>query len=253
MTGSKCCIVSFFMDNVALSTVECQRAVVEKFNPSRHPHYQIKTALTHEQSIDRFWAENGVPVGSVSTDVHRRRTDHDVVLFLDIDCIPLCMGAIDRYLEAAARGVLIGNIQRSNHIENNEHLFVAPSALAISRDVFRRLGAPSAQSTKRGDVAEEYTYRAEACGVRVEAFLPRRFDAAPGFSKTDVRPVSHWPLKAGLPHYGVGTTYGSVADGDLFYHCFQIFWEGNQARFCEKARSVLSDSPGRAVGPPRYP
>ena len=241
------------MDNIEERTVDYQRAVVEKFNPSRHPHYQIKTALSHSQSIDRFWTQNRVPVDGLTRDFPQDETDHAVVLFLDIDCIPLCRGAIDHYLEAAARGMLIGNIQRSNHLQNGEHLFVAPSALAISREVFKRLGAPSAQSTYRGDVAEEYTYCAEARGVRAEAFLPLRFDAAPGQSVTDVEPVAHWPLRAGLPHYGVGTTYGSVADGELFYHCFQIFWPDNQARFCQKAQSVLADTPMRPASPQAVP
>lgn len=234
------CIVTYFMKNVLDKTPEMQRRVVEKYNKSGVKLYQMKGEVRHGEFIDLFWCMNGA--GSEKLDALKveKQLDHDVVLFLDIDCIPLGVEAIDYYLEEAAAGKLIGNVQRSNHIENDEHLFVAPSALAISRETYIKIGKPLAQETKRSDVAEEYTWAAESAGVPVELIMPMFFDKAPykyNWEK-DQRPF--WALKEGMPTYGIGTTFGNQKLGNLFYHNFQIFHPGNQEMFWDKCERELN-------------
>ena len=145
------CIVSFYMSNIHPLTVDYQRRVVDKFNVSKVPHYQIQTQMRHGTSMDMFWCANGVEIEN-GIKPEGFNIDHDVVMFLDIDCVPLEEMSIDFYLKEADRGCLVGNVQRSNHIENNQHLFAAPSCLAIRRDVFQNIGAPSASETFRSDV-----------------------------------------------------------------------------------------------------
>ena len=221
----KACISAVYFENIPPEIVAYQRRVVDRFNVSGHPFYQcrrLNAAVGHAAGIDQFFKRN-------------RCLDfgYDVLLFLDIDCIPLCALAIDYYLERAAAGLLVGNIQRSNHIENGEHLFVAPSALAISVETYERLGQPSAEATKRGDVCEEFTFAAEEKGVGIEATLPSRYDTAPA-------ECEYWPLKPGMPVYGCGSTFTHPVLGDLFWHSFQIWRPEQQLNFERKCVKVLS-------------
>lgn len=235
----KACIASFFMDNIDPKTVGLQKSVVEKYNKSKVHHYIMKVNCPHGIAIDYFWAINGYPNEVFKEHTIEKQLDYDVILFLDIDAIPLHEDAIDYYIEQAAQGKIIGNAQRTNHIENNQHVFAAPSAVAISASVFDKIGRPSAFETPRGDVAEEYTYAAEEAGVSVDLVMPLRYDVAPQRYEWEKDQPPYWALADGMPVYGMGTTYGR--DGkDLFYHNFQIRMPGQQERFWNKCEEILN-------------
>jgi hypothetical protein len=234
------CIVSFYMKNVDRKTVELQAKVVDKFNISKYPHYSILTDMPHGASIDYFWGMNGVTVSTMKDAKINKVLNHDYVLILDIDCIPVNTCAIDYYIKLAVEGKLAGNAQRSGHIENGKHVFSAPSASAISLENFIKIGCPSALETPRGDVLEEYTYKAEEHGVPVEYFMPLRFDEAPKRMAWETNQEPFWRLGDGMPNYGMGTTYGTSDGVELFYHNFQIFHGNNQERFQNKCNEVLN-------------
>jgi len=231
----KACIASYFMPNINSKTVELQRKVVEKFNPLKIQHLVIKGEIPHGMFMDYVWSLNGQ---SVSTLKIEKQLDVDVVLFLDIDCLPVSANAIELYLTKALEGKLIGNAQRSGHIQNNNHLFAAPSALALSATSFDKIGRPSAMETSRGDVAEEYTYAAEANNIAVDFVSPVRYDRDVYRYDWEQDRRPYWTLENGLPNYGLGTTYG---DGDdLFWHNFQIRVEGQQEQFWKKCEELLN-------------
>jgi hypothetical protein len=240
MEKPNACIISFFMDNIDLKTVELQRRVVNKFNPQGYVHYSIHTDMRHGASLDLAWVLNGITHTTFDGAEVQKRFDHDVILFLDVDAIPLNDQAIDETMKAAAAGRLVGNIQRSNHIQNNQHVFVAPSCLAISVDSFVTLNKPSGLETKRADVAEEYTYATESQSniVPVDFYMPLGYDSSPA-------ECASWALKDGMPHVGRGTTFGHLAsDGKearpMFWHSFQIFHPGVQENFWKKCESFLN-------------
>lgn len=236
-------IITFFMKNIDMKTVGLQRSVVEKFNPQKYPHYSIDTTLRHGASMDLAWALNGVNHPTFRGQNVPKRFDHDVLLFLDVDAIPLNNMAIEYTIEqASANGKLIGNVQRSNHIQNDQHLFVAPSVLAVSVDSFVTMKMPSGLETKRADVAEEYTYTAEFPGIiPVEFYMPIKFDEAPAECPS-------WALKDGMPVYGRGTTFGremdcgliGIEDVPMFWHQFQSFHPGQQEKFWAKCEGILN-------------
>lgn len=234
------CIVSFYMENIHRKTVELQTNVVSKFNVSKYPHYLIKVNAPHGIAIDYFWGMNGCKPLRLDEHDIQQTLQHDVILFLDIDCIPLSEKAIDLYVEAAAKGKLIGNAQRSNHIDNNQHVFAAPSAAALSKETFLKMHMPSAYETKRSDVLEEYTWAAEKYGVEVDLTMPLRYDSPPLRYDWEVNAPDHWALADGMPVYGMGTTYGSAEHGDLFFHNFQIRIDGQQEKFWKKCTEVLT-------------
>ncbi len=226
------CIVSFFMDNLNKKTIALQNEVVKKRNKSQYPHYSIHTDLRHGASMDIIWAMNGLPHPTFKGHNVAKKFDHDVVLFLDIDAIPLNNDAIDTYIECAQSGFLIGNIQRSNHIQNDQHLFAAPSAVALSVDTIATMQYPSALETLRADVGEEYTFAAEKYNIPIRLAMPLKFDEAPA-------ECASWALKDGMPVYGRGTTFG-FNDKEAFWHSFQSFHPGQQEKFWKKCEEELA-------------
>jgi hypothetical protein len=233
------CIVSYFMPNINQQTVRLQQQVVEKFNKSKYPHYSFQGDIPHGAFIDYFWGLNGADVATMKDANLSKQFDHDIVVILDIDAIPLSEDAIDYLVEQAAAGKLIGNAQRTNHLKNDQHVFAAPSATAISRENFIKIGCPSALETDRGDVLEEYTFKAEENQIKVDLLLPLRYDNPPQRYAWEGDQPPYWALADGMPVYGMGTTYG--LDGkDMFYHNFQIRMPGQEERFWNKCNEVLN-------------
>jgi len=231
-------IFTFFMSNIDMKTVDYNRRVVEKFNPEKYPHHHIQTPLNHGASMDLVWKCNGADVATFRGQQVPYKWDYEVVVFLDVDCLPLNEYALDHaiYL-AGVEQKLVGNIQRSNHIQNNQHVFAAPSLCAVSKDTYVVMGAPSAIPTARGDVGEEYTYAAEKNKVNLHFFMPTKFDEAPAECPS-------WALKDGMPVYGRGTTFSDFMDGpgqeDYFWHQFQSFHAGQQEKFHAKCEQILA-------------
>ena len=235
----KACIASYYMPNINGHTVQLQKKVVEKFNRAKFPHIVMMGQIPHGQFMDYIWALNGAPTKSLEGKVNKE-LDFDIVLFLDIDCIPLSEHAIEYYVEKANQGKLIGNAQRTGHINNNNHVFAAPSALCMTVENFKKIGCPSAMETPRGDVAEEYTYAAEANGVEVDLLLPTGYDREVYRYDWEQDRRPYWTLENGLPNYALGTTYGSEEQGNLFWHNFQIRVSGQEQEFWKKCEELLN-------------
>jgi hypothetical protein len=234
------CIVAYFMPNINEKTVELQKRVVDKLNVSKYPFFQFKGEMRHPTFIDYFWALNGLAPDYMKDAGIKQEFDFDVVLFLDIDCIPLSEKAIDFYIERASKDILIGNAQRSNHLQNDKHVFAAPSACCLNRSVYEKMQRPSAVETNRSDVSEEWTWAAEKFGVDVEITMPTKFDKAPHKYDWEDNKDPYWELGEGMPVYGIGTTFGTKELGDLYWHSFQIFQPGHQERMWEKCEAILA-------------
>lgn len=196
-------IASFYMDNVNPDVVDAQRRVIESFTDL--PLQQIKTDKSHAQAMDEFMAT----------------TEHERVVFLDIDAIPLVEGAIEILAGLALDGIA-GAPQRANHLDNNGHIYVAPSVMAIDVGFFRKIGSPSAAPTRMGDVAEEWTYVAE------------RYTKPIYLDIVSVE-VPKWALDHRM--FGLNTSYG-IADNKLFFHAFEGRSKAQQQRFIEVANSI---------------
>lgn len=215
----KALAISCFMENIDKRIVEAQKAVMTKLCPDLLL-IQAKTVHPHGHTMDTML-------------MSAFYAGYETALLMDIDAIPLSRHAIDYTLSKASQGTLIGNIQRSNHIDNDEHLFVAPSFMGINVKQWDAAGRPSFMETNRGDVAEEVTYRYEQLGHSIEYYLPLRFDAPP-------LEAEHWNLREGMPVYGCQTTFGR--DGKEYsFHAFQISHQRNVHGFLSKCESILTD------------
>lgn len=199
-------LFSLYWDNIDDRIVRGQKAVFDRFSMPVKQH-RID-GLDHGEWMD--WVLSFY--------------DLDVVLFADIDCIPLNPEIITQSLERAARGVLFGAMGCANHLDPNR-VFAAPFWCAINRHQWIALNRPSAKATRVCDVAQNWT----------DAFGERR-------QKIELLPVSDceepkWNLP-GLPlSFGIGTTYG-----DAVYHLFESRADRNVERFAGRCEAILAAS-----------
>lgn len=161
--------------------------------------------------------------------------DYHTILMLDIDCIPLNTRALEYCFQRAEENILIGNVQRSNHINNNQHIYPAPSCIAITKQMFEQLGNPSFDVTYRGDIGEELCYIAEEKNIEIEMFMPCSFqELAQGYNKREA-----WDLKDNQPKYGIGTTFVDKDNNEMFYHLFQCRLNIFNHLFKNKCKQLL--------------
>ena len=100
-------VASFYMENIPAEVVRCQAAVVRKLAPPHFAIAQILTSRSHGEALDAFMESDA----------------HDLIVFLDIDCVPLNAMALSALADRAAEGKLAGCVQRANHIDNDAHLY----------------------------------------------------------------------------------------------------------------------------------
>ena len=226
------CIASIFMRNIEERIVMLQQQVVKKFNKSNIAHYPVLTEANPGYTMDKL------------VDMLEKK-GHDAIMFLDIDCVPLSDSAFDYFFEQAYAGKLIGDAQRSNHIQNDQHVFCAPHNVTFAIQTYRKIGSPSFMSNHRGDVSEELTFRAREANIPIEIVMPLGYDAPPirmSWEPKDAPP--YWDLADGMPKYGIGTTFGfNGEDGsaqDVFWHMYQSFHPGQNERFTKKCEDLLN-------------
>lgn len=205
--------VSFYMNNINPDVVYYQRQVVEKFC-DKIKFNQILTGKNHADSMTDYM----------------KSVDSDYVIFLDIDAIPLCEESFSILIDMTHNGAQIsGAPQRSNHISNDEHIFVAPAIMCMPTKLYKLLGSPSAKNIRgKGDVAEEWTYAQEANGGSVNFLDVDSFDPVPG---------KKWYLK-GTQEFGRNTVY-TYQGKRVFFHSYQGRFKEQQERFVEECKKVL--------------
>lgn len=220
------------MRNITADAVQHQKKVVDKFNKSNITFYQVLTDVSHGYTMTKLVEM-------------LEKKGHDAILFLDIDCVPVNDYALDYVFKQAYAGKVIGDAQRSNHIENDQHVFAGAHNVCFSIETYNKIGRPSLEPTTRGDVAEELTFRAEESKIDVELFMPLRYEAPPIRMAWETNTEPFWRLADGMPNYGIGTTYG-LDDGekqtDMFWHCWQNYIsEAQQKRFLDKCKQLLGE------------
>lgn len=221
------CIASIFMKNIDQKLVGLQKQVVEKYNVSKIPHYHVYTEAPPGYTMDKL------------VDMLEQK-GHDAIMFLDIDALPLTDNALDYFFKQAYAGKVIGSAQRSNHIQNNQHVFAAPHNVTFTIEIYRKLNNPSFNPNYRGDVAEELTFRARESNIPIEIVMPLRYDAPPirmEWEPKDSPP--YWDLADGMPKYGIGTTFGTEGN-EMFWHMYQSFHPGQSERFIKKCEDLLN-------------
>lgn len=203
-------VISIYMSNVGKDIVDRQYQCVNRLLPKGWTFIQQLTDRSHPEAL-------GLSLSLLKD---------QIVVFLDIDCIPLSKRAFEYLYYHATRGFLTGAIQRANHISNHSHLYIGPFCMAFDYEKYKNLGSPSFKETYRGDVGEELTYRWQENNQPLCFLYPSHVDA-PKWCITD-------SIK-----FGYGTTYQG-----MFYHTFCIRDQAQHKKFIEKCDFVLSEELG---------
>lgn len=204
---------SFYMKNINPDVVKYQRLVIEKFCGDIEFN-QILTDKSHADSMTEYM----------------QKADSDFVIFMDIDAIPLREDAFSVLLDMTDNGTKIaGAPQRSNHIQNNEHIYVAPCVMCMPTELYKNMGSPSAAKVKnKGDVAEEWTYVHEANEGEISLLDVDSFDPVPN---------DRWFLRDGK-EFGRNTVYSHFGT-KIFFHSYQGRFKEQQNRFVEECKKLL--------------
>lgn len=102
-------------------------------------------------------------------------SNHDVILILDIDCIPLNKEIIDISFDLARKGNIIGNFQKYE-LRKNSLPYAAPSFLCISKEVFYDCGRPSLGNVQNYDTGEFLTMVASKLNIPIILFPIKKHD-----------------------------------------------------------------------------
>jgi hypothetical protein len=202
-------VFSVYMDNVSPKVAEAQERVVRHFLPEGWEFAQyLAGGRSHPTELTICQASNTLAL----------------TVFLDIDCIPLSRSAFEFIGNRAEHGVLVGAVQRANHINNNRHLYVGPSCMAFNNRRYMEYGSPQFFETDRGDVGEELTYCWQERFGEISFLWPSHVNTP----KWDLDAVSGMRL-------GLGTTFD-----DLFYHEFCA--RESAGNFVRKCNEVLKSN-----------
>lgn len=209
---NKVAVVSFYMSNISNDVVAAQAQTIDRFLPEGVDFLQMHTGFGHAKSVDLFlWL-----------------CRYDIIILLDIDCIPISMAAIPTLLERAKAGFLVGAAQRAHHIGNGCHIYVGPFLMGLNMATYKKLGRPRFSETPRGDVGEELTHRAETDRLAIQFLWPTSCD------------VPLWHLTGDI-YFGRNTIYENS-----FLHAFEIRKLEQQAAFLATIHRVLAGNTASA-------
>jgi hypothetical protein len=158
----------------------------------------------------------------------------DVVLFLDIDCVPTTNTVILELARFALKyNTFIGPAQATNCIKDSSHVFAAPACLAISVRAWKDLGSPTLLENEESDVAQNLSRVADSMKFFYRAFYPIGYDKAPS--------EGIWRL-GNFGFYGIGTVYDPFATKNLgyVYHLYQGRLRENQSLFDQRCTEIIN-------------
>lgn len=223
----KSIIVTTYNHQIEENLASYQYMVMNKFRGDipfiayKYPY--VHEQMTHGDMLNKYVHDLFYDMGA------------DCILFIDIDCIPLNKECIETTFELAYGGNLVGNIQRANHYQNNEHVYVGSPYICFTREIYEAAGCPTMRYTHHGDTCEQMTYNCERSGIPVIKFMPVETES----------PINddgdYWPLAKGMPQYGIGTTY-KYNDQIMNYHLFSSRVHKFNKLFYNKCHEVIMRS-----------
>ncbi len=197
-------LFSLHWDNIAPEVVRAQKTACDALGAPLGQH-RID-GLRHGEWID--W-------------VLAREDALDVLLFIDVDCVPLSAARLTERFRQAAEGALVGAEGAANHLDPRRS-YAGAWYVFINRHVWRQLGRPSAKETPYGDVCQLWTDTWRARDVAVNLIPPTHCE------------TPKWNLPGRELAYGTATTYG-----DDCFHMFEAR-SGNMEPFLRHCRQTAA-------------
>lgn len=180
-------------------------------------HFELDVIYHEENSEHGAWMDR---ICSTS--------NADVIGFLDIDCVPLSKEKVDESINyVTTHDTFIGITQVANYIKPATHVYAAPAFFFITKSSWEKLKT-SFRDTKKTDVGESITYKAEETGMKFRFLYPTAYE--------DVPVGGVWPL-GNYGFYGVGTVFDNAC-----YHLYQGRMNNNIERFEKRCQQIVDGS-----------
>lgn len=223
-------IFTFYNDAIDKKVAEYQSKVIDKLTQGRIAFRPMHVPVGFDVM------EHGDVLNKAIYHLFYQTRDRwDCALILDIDCVPLSFEAIEMTLITAYEGNLVGNIQRSNHLDNNKHTYVAPSYMCFTREYYEDVGSPTMNNSFKYDVGEIMTANADKFNKPVIKLMPMHSEC--GYDDKG----SMFDLADDMPKYGIGTTFG-LNDIPISYHLFGSSFGTWNEQFYKKCDSIINSS-----------
>lgn len=203
---------SCYMKNIPQNVVEYQKKVFETLN------MELTQELT---DFDYHYQWLDYKINS---------TDFDIIIFFDIDCIPLKHELYEYIINQISDNNSFIGVEQSNQTRNPNFIYAAPSCFAITKQVFEKMNKPSFKLTDNYDCGGEFTWLSKDYNVNVKMF--------------NILSSLNKKWKCGNKRFGNGTIYDN-----WLYHQFEIrYFEFNSYekiysyQFIKKCKQIIYDN-----------
>ncbi len=157
---------------------------------------------SHDQ--DGYLTIHGVMINNLLNLIN----EESYCLLIDIDAFPISRNSIKIAFATAFHKGVNGNIQRTNCLDNNEHIFIAESFMCFYTKKIKSIGKRAWKANKRSDVSEEISWEWPEL-LDEYVFVPL---------STTKKPI--WPLEGNKLVYGIGTIFGFNNIKISYHHFF---------------------------------
>lgn len=208
INGRKVEAYTCYMNNIPNSVVEYQKKVFDTFG------MEINQELTDLPFHD-YWLDEKI-----------NSLDFDILIFFDIDCIPLKPGLYEYIVDQISDNNSIIGVEQVNQTRSPNFVYAAPACFGITKEVFLKMNKPSFRLKDEYDCGGEFSWVAPKYDVNVKLF----------------EIISSLNKKWGCldKRYGNGTIYD-----DWLYHQFEVrFYEYSYERiytyqFIKKCKEII--------------
>lgn len=187
------------------------------------PHYQKAVFRYFGQEVEHVVNED-FGHGDFLNHICRTVTDTDILIFFDIDCIPLQKDWLARLLQQLETPhTVAGAAQTANHLRDAKNLYVSPFFFGVRTDYLEELGYPDMEMVDNDmDAGQNLTETALRRGGNACYWWPTAIE--------DPQWTLHHPEHT---RFGYGTTYD-----DRIYHAFLSRFDLSN-RFVRKCKNTL--------------
>lgn len=201
---------SCYMNNIPKRVVEYQKQVFDNFG------MELTQELTNLPFHD-YWLD--YKINSI---------DFDILIFFDIDCIPLKPGLYEDIVNKISDNNSIIGVEQVNQTRSPNFIYAAPACFGITKEVFEKMNKPSFNLKTEYDCGGEFSWVAPNFDVNVKLY--------------EITSSLNRKWKCVDKRYGNGTTYD-----DWLYHQFEIRYYNdvshekiNTFQFIKKCKEVIS-------------
>jgi len=208
---------SCYMNNIPERVAEYQKKVFNTFN------MELTQELTDLPFHD-FWLDKKI-----------KSLDFDILIFFDIDCIPLKYGLYEYIVDKISDNNSIIGVEQVNQTRSSNFVYAAPACFGITKEVYEKMNKPSFGLKNEYDCGGEFSWVAPEYDVDVKLF--------------EIKSSLNKKWKCLNKRYGNGTIYD-----DWLYHQFEIRYfdfatqdKINTYQFIKQCKTIILNNEKRTI------